>query len=171
MSPDQNDVSAQLMKFKAVYIQLIAFQILMVVVALFIIEPTADNNSIGEVSRLFPLENSLTNFFYPAGVLVVVAALFVPRLISKFYDETLKDARSKGGIAFKTLTDIAFAPYMVKLVLFELLTILGFLIAFLNHSPVAILPLALIGITGVAVTKPNQATLLSLLGASDLSVK
>jgi hypothetical protein len=97
-----------------------------------------------------PLDYGIAGF----ALLAFAAGLYVPAFMMSKASQTIPKVESSAPIA--ELARRALVPFVVRLVLFEAVVVLGFALAFASEAPAKILPFLLVTAAGFVVNYPSD---------------
>jgi hypothetical protein len=149
---------------KVIFGYMIAMHILLPVIVFFLY-PAKEGSPYGfGLKDMFPADLSYAPYLGAAiiGILTFFAGFIVPKLIGRL--GAAKVVSAMGGKTIQETSPVAqsFAPYLIRLVLFETTTLCGFVAAFVTETPQYILPFAVLGLLGAFMSPPSESFLRSM---------
>ena len=104
------------------------------------------------------LSNDLeVQVFYLLGTVLLLSSSIVPRMILKPLIQTFQNESLNDEAIYK----MYFSPFVLKIVLLELITLLGFLLSVTNKKNI-IIPFVIISVVGFVLCYPTRARIRDL---------
>lgn len=96
------------------------------------------------------------------AVAAFAAAIFIPASLLETAKRKMKDQASGGGQT--NYVAAYFTPWIVRMALFEAVTIFGLTFVFQSHIPVAFVPFAVVGLLGQVSQFPSEQRIKDAVG-------
>ncbi len=143
---------------KIIFGYMIAMHILLPVIVFFLY-PAREGEPRGfGINEMFPADTSNPLYLgvVAAGIISFFAGFIVPKLMGRAGAARVVSAMAGGTLKETSQVSQSFAPYLIRLVLFEATTLCGFVAAFQAELPQYILPFATLGLLGAVLTPPTD---------------
>lgn len=133
---------------KAIFGYMLAVQLALPAVLFWLYGTNAKPLGEARLLDFFLIDDALALAFYAAGLGLVIAAVIVPRaLLAKTAALATPNAAKKS---------LVLPAYVVKLVMFESIVLMGFVLGFLREQPYAAAPFLALGLAGTLMSPPRD---------------
>jgi hypothetical protein len=149
---------------KVIFGYMIAMHVLLPVIVFFLYPAKAETPYSFAVKDMFPTEFSSPLYLaaLSLGIICFFAGFIVPKMMGRLAAARIVSAMAGGSIKESSSVSQSFAPYLIRLVLFETTTLCGFVAAFVNETPQYVLPFAALGLLGAVMSPPTDGFLKSM---------
>lgn len=96
------------------------------------------------------------------SLMAFLAGAFVAFALALFLPQRLTVKLKAPGAGTNHPLSTVITPYMMRLCLFEVCSVLGFVAGFLHQSWYVMVPFVILGLTGTALSAPSEATFAKL---------
>lgn len=149
---------------KVIFGYMIAMHLLLPVIVFFLYPAKAEMSYSFGIKDMFPADFSSPLYLGTLifGILCFFSGFIVPKMMGRLGAAKVVSAMAGGSIKESSSVSQSFAPYLIRLVLFETTTLCGFVAAFINETPQYILPFAILGLLGSVMSPPTDGFLRSM---------
>lgn len=152
--------------FKVIYAYMLAMHVALPAVAYYMYPAAEGTSHSFGMQDMFPagLTSIADIAVYSVALITFISGFVIPGMLGRRGATAIVSMMAHGQINETNPVTQAFAPYMIRLVLFETTTLCGFVAAFLSQTPGYMLPLAALGLLGAVLSPPTEEFMTSLTG-------
>lgn len=153
--------------FKIIYAYMLAMHLILPAVVFYMYPAPEGQSHSFAIQDMFPANFSAkaNAAIYAVAFLSFICAFIIPKILGRRGSTAIVSMLAHGQLNETNPITQAFAPYMIRLVLFETTTLCGFVAAFLAQAPTYILPLTVLGLLGAVLSPPTEEFMISLTAA------